>query len=480
MLPEALPYHLKVRDYFKQQTSTWEFFAAARTREEQLVSFQTELLKNTYQFRRETDPALYEKIDLAREKLGLGALQVTAYQAQYTNDPDVNASIVYLHQQAHLVFSGPILERLNEPELQAVIAHELTHIRLYTLLDGDLEVADRIITAIANNYNSEPPYAGKPPSWKIASFPHPSEDGPSASASVTPFYETARLFKLYTEIYCDRGAYAVVGHRGPVITSLVKIATGLSEVNAEGYSQQADAIFSAEPGTQSAMPTHPENFIRTRALRLWEQQQVAGAPDPGEGGGVPVFGEGPRERANEDAISRMIEGQPELDRLDLFSQRELNDLTKLFLQEYLRPAWFHSTLVMGLASEYFSDIRFAGGGEGAGGSEAGGKSSGGSEGDRIEGGRRGADRGDGAREKLMDAIAGAHSSVREYFAYVLLDFALADPSLEEMPAGRAFEFAADIQLTATYEMIYKKELQLSDKKWQQHKQKVQAAYESST
>ncbi|WP_431212802.1 hypothetical protein ACQ86N_45285 [Puia sp. P3] len=25
MLPEALPYHLKVRDHFKQQGSTWEF-----------------------------------------------------------------------------------------------------------------------------------------------------------------------------------------------------------------------------------------------------------------------------------------------------------------------------------------------------------------------------------------------------------------------------------------------------------------------
>ena len=206
MLPEALPYHLKVRDYFKQQTSTWEFFAAARTRDEQLVSFQTELLKNTYQFRREagSDRGLYEKIDLAREKLGLGALPVTAYQANSANSPELNASIVYLHQQAHIVFSGPILERLNEAELLSVIAHELTHVRLYTLLDGDLEVADRIITAIANNHNSEPPY-----------------------------YETARLFKLYTEIYCDRGAYAVTGDTAPVVSSLLKIATGLPEVNAE-------------------------------------------------------------------------------------------------------------------------------------------------------------------------------------------------------------------------------------------------------
>ncbi len=420
MLPQALPYQLKVRDYFKQQTSTWEFFAAARTREEQLVSFQTELLKNTYQFRRETDTALYEKIDLAREKLGLGTLPVTAYQAQQANDPELNASIVYLHQEAHIVFSGPILARLNETELLAVIAHELTHVRLYTLPDGDLEVADRIITAIANNYNSDPPY-----------------------------YQTARLFKLYTEIFCDRGAYAVLGDTGPMITSLVKIATGLSEVNAESYSRQADAVYSAEPGTQSVMPTHPENFIRTRALRLWhEQQGVAGAA-PGEAV-APAPGEG----TAEEAISRMIEGKPELDRLDLFTQRELNDLTKLFLQEYLRPKWFQSTLVMGLAREYFPiDKRarpdLSGAGQGLAEAE---------------------------RERLIDTITGAHSSIRDYFAYVLLDFVLADPSLEEMPAGRAFEFAGEMQLTTAYDPIYKKELQLSDKKWQQHKQKVHEAY----
>jgi len=428
MLPQALPYQLKVRDYFKQQASTWEFFAAAHTREEQLVSFQTELLKNTYQFRRGTDTALYDKIDLVREKLELGALPVTAYQAQNANDPELNASIVYLHREAHLVFSGPILERLNEAELLAVIAHELTHIRLYTLLDGDLEVADRIITAIANNYNSEPCY-----------------------------YETARLFRLYTEIFCDRGAYAVLGDAGPVITSLVKLATGLSEVNAESYIKQAEEVFSVEPGTQSAMPTHPENFIRARALKLWHEGQGLAEGLGREGGlrregvlrsegelrseGVPGGERGP---GAEESIVRMIEGKPELDRLDLFSQRELNDLTALFLQGYLRPKWLQSTLVMGLVREYFP-----------GGIELG---------QDIDEGR------------LVDTITGAHPSIRDYFAYVLLDFVLADPSLEEMPAGRAFEFAGEMQLTAAYDPIYKKELQLSDKKWQQHRQKVLDAY----
>lgn len=305
MLPEALPYHLKVRDFFRRQTSTWEFFTAARTRDQQLIAFQTELLKNTYRFSRDSEPALFGKIDRVREQLGLGTLPVMAYQAQYAHPGnELNASVIYLHLEAHLVFSGPILERLNEEELLAVIAHELAHVRLYTLLNGDLEVADRIITSIANHRDSDAVYL-----------------------------ETARLFKLYTEIYCDRGAYAVLGDSAPVITMLLKLATGLATVNAESYSQQAEAIFSAEPGTTSATPTHPENFIRTRALRLWhEQGEVATA-----------------------AITRMIEGLPNLDRLDLFAQQELSDLTREFLQEYLRPEWMRSTLVTALERQYFPE-----------------------------------------------------------------------------------------------------------------------------
>ena len=107
-----------------------------------------------------------------------------------------------------------------------------------------LEVADRIITAIANNYNSEASY-----------------------------FETARLFRLYTEIFCDRGAYTVLGKTEPVITSLVKASTGLDKVNAESYVKQADEIFSAESATKAATVTHPENFIRAKAIQLWHEKK---------------------------------------------------------------------------------------------------------------------------------------------------------------------------------------------------------------
>jgi hypothetical protein len=45
-----------------------------------------------------------------------------------------------------------------------------------------------------------------------------------------------------------------------------------------------------------------------------------------------------------------------------------------------------------------------------------------------------------------------------------------------MPAGRALEFAGELQLSEVYETICRKELQLNDKKWQQQKEKLLKAY----
>jgi len=392
MLPEAFPYHLKVRDYFRSHDSTWEFFAAARTRDEQLAAFQTDLLKNTYQFSREGEPGLFGKIDHIREVMALTDVPVMAYQAAGASAIELNASIIYLNQEAHLVLMGPVLEKLDEQELLAVIAHELAHIRLYQLQNGELEIADRIITSIANNEQSD-----------------------------TVYLETARRFSLYTEIYCDRCAYAVMGDAAAVISMLLKLATGLTTVSVESYLRQAETIFSAEPGTTSARPTHPETFIRTRALHLYHLQ--------GEGAAA--------------AISGMIEGAAGLDRLDLFVQQALNDLTYDFLESFLRPEWLRTELIMGLRQQYFP---------------------------------RAETRAGRPAEQLAAEIGGMHPEIRTYFGYVLLDFALADPSLEEMPAGRALEFAGEMKLADEYDTICRKELQLNDKKWQQQKEKLRKAY----
>lgn len=417
LLSEPLSYHIKIRDYFKRQSGTWSFFSAARQREEQMAAFKTELLKNTYQFHPDRDPHLYEKIHIACEKLGLSGLPVTAYQAIHSPEP--NASIACLSNEAHIVFSGNLLQILGEEEQLALIAHELGHMKLYSLLNGELEISDRIITAIANSPDSQAAH-----------------------------YETARLFRLYTEIYCDREAYSVLGDTTPVITMLLKVATGLSVVHADSYIRQAEEIFSSGPGVQSATLTHPENFIRTRALRLWETEGVnEGTMGDGRAGvSENSTDDKPTGGSAEAAIRQMIEGVMDLDRLDVLGQKNLSGLTEELLAYYLRPKWMRTAPVMSLAREYFPEFSWEKEGT--------------------------------ALESVKPFLDGAHSSIREYFAYVLLDFALADPELEDAPAGYALQLAETYGLTEVFEPIIKKEMSYSDKQWERQRQQMKAAYAS--
>jgi Zn-dependent protease with chaperone function len=388
---QALPYHLKVRDHFARQTETWNFFAAVKTKEEQLAQYKTELLKNTYKFDETADAGIYEKVKIAKEKLGLEQLPVTVYQAQYTDE--MNASIVFLNNEAHIVFSGRITQLLDENELLAILAHELTHIKLYSMMQGELEIAERIIMAIAGNYNSDAAY-----------------------------YETARLFRLYTEIVCDRGAYTVVEDTKPVITSLVKVATGLDKISAESYAKQAEEIFSNDSGVKATTVSHPENFIRARAIQLWHEKKEAA----------------------EEEIINMIEGMTDLDQLDVFKQKDLLVLTRKFMQLLLKPTWFRSTLVTSLAKQYFTDFSYD---------------------DDIV-----------LDEEFVEAISESHTSIKDFLGYIMLDFALVDGELEQIPFGWAFQFAETMQLKDVFDAIVKKELQLSDKKLQQHKQKTMSAW----
>jgi hypothetical protein len=389
----ALSYHLQVKDYFKHQSKTWEYFCIDKNKDEQLLEFKTELLKNTYKFDPATEPRIYDNLAIAKNTLGLGDLPVTVYQSQHSEE--LNASIVYLNNEAHIVFTGPVIKLLDDEELLAVLSHELTHVKLYSMLNGDLEVADRIVTAIANNYNTEPSY-----------------------------YETARLFRLYTEIFCDRGAYTVLQNTDPVITSLVKIVTGLDTVNASNYVKQANEIFAADNAVKTAGISHPENFIRAKAIQLWHEK---------------------KEAADEEIV-KMIEGSADLDRLDIFQQKELTLLTRQFLQLYLKPNWFRTTLVISLAKQYFPDFSW--------------------------------DENIVLDDTLTARLAAYDPSIKEYLACIILDFALSDNDIEDVSAGWAIEFSENVQFKELYDNLLKKELKLSEKKLQQYKQKMTSAYHS--
>jgi hypothetical protein len=140
----------------------------------------------------------------------------------------------------------------------------------------------------------------------------------------------------------------------------------------------------------------------------------------------------------------MIEGITDLDQLDVFKQKDLALLTRKFMQLLVKPTWFRSTLVTNLAKQYFADFEFD---------------------DEIT-----------ADEQFIETISNAHSSIKDYLGYVALDFALVDGSLEQVPFGWAFQFTENMQMKEVFDAIVKKELQLSDKKLQQHKQNTMAAW----
>jgi hypothetical protein len=373
----TLSYHEITARFFQQQSRVWQFFANHHHKEDQLKEFKSDLLKNTYKFDEAADAPLYDKVNLSKEKLGL-SLSVVLYQAQHTDE--TNASIVYLNNEAHIVFSGKIIQLLSEDELLAIIAHELSHVKLYTQLNGDIEIADRMITAIANHQGSTPAH-----------------------------YETARLFKLYSEIFCDRGAYSVTGNYAPIISSLVKLSTGLQSVNADSYIKQAEEVFAADADTKTTGVSHPENFIRARAIWLWHEKRHEAEP----------------------IIKQMIEGNINIEELDLFRQQQISTITGHLITLLLQPKWMQSPQTIALGKQYFGNLRL----------------------DQVP-----------DKNSLLSQLEKAHNNLRDYLAYVLYDFATADKTLEDVPLGYCFFLADELKLDKPFANAVKKERKLTDKK----------------
>jgi Zn-dependent protease with chaperone function len=236
-------YHRDVLAYLKsEETDLWKWFSSEKIRSEYADSVRMDLLKSTYRLEREAHPDLYRLADRANESLGLG-IPLTLYQAQAGTG--MNAALAYIPGEGHLVLVGPVATTLTPDEIVAVVAHELTHYLFWKEWDGEFHIADQVLLAIANHSRSEPSHR-----------------------------QTARRYRLYTELFADRGSLFVTGNPLVSIAGLVKIETGLAAANPESYLRQADEIL-RKTGTGTEEETHPELFIRARALKLW----AARSPD---------------------------------------------------------------------------------------------------------------------------------------------------------------------------------------------------------
>ena len=371
---QPLPYHEALANYLKTaEAEAWEWFASHQAQTDYAEELRLELLKQTYRLDAATHPEVFRALDQARACL-TPDLPVTLYQSQKNHG--VNAAIFCLPGEAHIVFEGNVLQLLTPAELLGVFGHELAHYRLWNESSGRFFVTDRMAQAMASEPRAEPSHV-----------------------------ESARLLRLYTEIYADRGALSVTGESGPVISGLVKLNTGLTQVDADSYVKQADEVFARSKARTEGL-SHPETFIRARAIRLWADKN----PDA------------------DTEVTRMIEGTVSLEKLDLLGQSRLSDFTLRWLRLLLRAPWFQSEPVKAHARLYFPDLQFAAA--------------------------------DHADEDLLAELREAPIAVRDYFCYLLLDFSAVDPELEDEPLKAAYVLARKLEWEDRLEALSVKELKL--------------------
>jgi hypothetical protein len=377
LLPGPLPYHEAIVHYLKsKQRELWDWFSSTRMRDEQADGLRLDLLRSTYRI----EPASQPRLQVAAEEvMGKFDLKVplTFYQAQ--SGEGLNASLASLAGEAHIIFAGPVLDVLNDVELRALLGHELAHFVLLDRWQGDYRVAAELLRALSNDAAAGPAH-----------------------------HQSIRLFSLYTEVFADRGALAATADPTAAITTLLKMTTGLAEVSADSYLRQADEIFSKSPDHAQQL-THPEPYIRARALKLWADRGAEAGPD----------------------IQTMIEGPLSLDRLDLLGQQRVTEITRRLLSVFLAPAWFHSEAALAHARLFFEDFT--------------------------------AEQTPPDEAALVEELKNCEASLREYYAYVLLDFVAVDRELSNTALAAALVLTRKFDFAERFMEIAQKELGLSKK-----------------
>ena len=364
-------------EYLKtQETELWHWFASTQAQADYAESLRGELLKTTYRLDADAHPELYEQAKEACARLALD-VPVTLYQS--TQSGELNAALFHLLGEAHVVLCGPLLTLLNAMEMQSVLGHELAHHHLWTREEGDFLVADRLIVAQASD--------------------------PRAEAS---HLQTARRYRLYTEVFADRGALRATDDLHATVGALVKVQTGLATASATSYLRQADEIFArAEARTEGV--SHPEAFIRARALRLWSES------DP----------------ELDAALTAMLEGPLDVDELDLPGQVRMSNQTHRWLAQLLRPKWFQTAATLAHAKAFFDDFRPA-----------------------VE-----------PDDALLAELRFTDAKTREYFAFLLLDFAVVDRELEDLPLAAAWVWSQRLEIDGIFDKLVTKELKMKPREW---------------
>jgi Zn-dependent protease with chaperone function len=223
----VLGYHRAVLAVVRRQDE--RAWAALHGRPE--GSLDDVLLRNAYRLEPDAHPSVFRAGQRAARALELDE-EIDYFQV--SGEPNA----AYIHQvRPVILFQGPLLDRLDEDELTAVIGHELAHRLLWEAEDGGYLAVDRLLDAAAGDART------------------PSQ-----------YLETHRRWSLATELFADRGALTACGDLSTTIRALLKLETGLSTADPAAYLRQAESL---DLRSGSRGTTHPEAVGRAWALKNW-------------------------------------------------------------------------------------------------------------------------------------------------------------------------------------------------------------------
>jgi hypothetical protein len=360
----------ELKDYFKEQNKIWEFYATNNFKVEEYEHFKTDILKTTRPISKEEQANYQTLIDEIQEKFKLN-IPVFLYKDQ--NHSRKNSSVFYINSEAHILISERIFNKLSLEEIKVVLANKLGHVLLYTLDEGDFQTTERILNAI-------------------------SED----SRSPISYFETARIYYKYTDLFCDYVSYLVCNDRKLVNETLLKVHTELENV------KQMNEFLCKEIDKNYHGP-EPEIYFRLKLLELISSDF----------------------KNDMNVISPYIEGSNSISELPILEQKKWQEITYTWITFILSPPFMKSTLNLKHAKTFFPKFEA---------NEA-----------FIEN-----------SENLKLKIENGNLTQKEYLCYILLDFVLIDNEIFNYAFLWALQISETYKVNVEFEKIAKKELSLSE------------------